>query len=67
MAAVRHLGFVMCMFGPSMTSISWQNLVGIDAVVSIITCMMQVLIFNEFVFKIPIHTTNGAFWGGFNP
>jgi len=37
---VRHLGFVLCVFGPSRKSICWslslQNLVGIGAVVSII-------------------------------
>jgi len=40
-AAVRHLGFVVCTVGPLAKSISWafitvQNLVVIDAVVSII-------------------------------
>ena len=43
MAAVRHLGFVMCVFGPPtkgilVVFITVQNLVGIDAVVLII-CM----------------------------
>jgi len=42
MTAVRHLGFVMCVFRPPTKGIGWsiavQNLVGIDAVVLII-CM----------------------------
>jgi len=41
MAAVRHLGFVLRVFGPPTKSICWpfvsvQNLVGIGAVVSMI-------------------------------
>jgi len=40
MAAVCHLGFVVCVFGPCTKCICWclsvLNLVGIDAVVSII-------------------------------
>jgi len=40
MAAARHLGFVMCMFGPQdaylVVFTTVQNLFGIDAVFSII-------------------------------
>jgi len=44
MLAVRHLGFVMCVFGPTTNLevfITVQNLVGLDAVVLII-CMFFV-------------------------
>jgi len=46
MAAVRHLGYVMRVFGPLMKGIWWslslQNVVEIDAVVSIL-CMFYIL------------------------
>ena len=44
--------------------ITVQNLVGIDAMFSII---MQVLIFCEFGLKTPIHAPKTGFWGGFDP
>jgi len=75
MVAVRHLRVVLYMCGPPtslegaisdgpmVVFITVQNLAGIDAVVSI----MQVLIFNEFGLKMPIHAPNGCFRGNFTP
>jgi len=68
MAAVHHIGFVSTFVHISTTNdehlvvfITVQNLVGID------TCSsdnVQMLIFNEFGLKIPIHSKMNFFWGG---
>jgi len=44
---VLHLGFVMCMFGPSMTSVWFKSMQYFDN--------MQVLIGNKFGLTMPIH------------
>jgi len=68
MAAVHHIGFVSTFGHISTTNdehlvvfITVQNLVGIDACSS---DNMQMLIFNEFGLKIPIHSQMDFFLGG---
>jgi len=66
MAAFCHLRFVLCVFGLptnkySVVFITMQNLVGIDAVLSII----QVSIFYEFGLKMPTNASKVGF-GGFD-
>ena len=61
MSAVRHLGFVVCVFGHApakwyLVFITLQNLVGIDTVLP-----MQVFIFSEFGLKTPIHAAKWRF------
>ena len=66
MVAVRHLGFVMSVFGPPTKGIWWslsQNLVGIDAVV-LITCMF--FDFSSLAGKRLFRPQNWGFWG-FDP
>jgi len=68
MAAVRHHGFVMCMFGHprkvflvfiTNAKFGWNRCSSFND--------MQVLIFDEFCLKVPIHAPNGDFFlgGGF--
>jgi len=71
MAAVRHLGFVVCMFGPPTTSIWWYLSMCKIWLESMQYSFdnMQVMIFNVFGLKMPIHTRSRSFFlgGGFNP
>ena len=68
MAGVRHLGFVVCMFGPPTTSIWWYLSMCKIWLESMQYSFnnMQVLIFNVFGLKMPIHTPNRSsfFLGG---
>jgi len=67
MAAVRHFGFVMRVLGPPTKRILWslsvQNLVGIDAVVSIICMFFD---FASFGLKVPIHAAKIGVFGDSN-
>jgi len=53
LAVVLHLGFVMRMFGPSMTSVWFKSMQYFDN--------MQVLIGNKFGLTMPIHAPNAGF------
>jgi len=67
MAAVRHLGFAVCVRttheGHLVVFIAVQNLAGIDAAVVIIC----VFLFHEFGLKTPIHDPKMGAFGGFEP
>ena len=67
MAAVRHLGFVLRVFGPPTKSICWSlslckicnRCSGFDT--------MPVLMLCEFGLKMPIHSPFWVVFGGFDP
>jgi len=68
MAAVRHLGFVLHVFGPPTKSICWHDHC---AKFSWNRCSivdnMPVLMICKFGLKMPIHAPFGCFFGGFDP
>jgi len=66
MAAVRHVGFVMCVFGRrAFGGLYHCAKLGCNRCSSFDN--MQVLIVCEFGLKTPIHAPKMFFWGGFDP
>ena len=68
MAAVRHLGFVMCVFGPPTKGVWWSYRCakfGCNRCSSFDN--MHVFRFHEFGLKTPIHAHKMGVWGNLTP